>query len=95
MLGCPALMPTGGQPEEELKALLPASIAVRFEEMFPDVRPGRINRRDRKRAEMLRKAEPVLTRDLVYEVSERMDAIIWRRCSSRSQWRTMEQSILR
>jgi hypothetical protein len=57
-------MPTGGQPEEELKALLPASIAVRFEEMFPDVRPGRINRRDRKRAEMLRKAEPVLQRAL-------------------------------
>jgi hypothetical protein len=57
-------MPTGGQPEEELKALLPASIAVRFEEMFPDVRRGRIKRRDRKRAEMLRKAEPVLQRAL-------------------------------
>ena len=57
-------MPTGGQPEEELKALLPASIAVRFEEMFPNVRRGRIRRRDRKRAEMLRKAEPVLQRAL-------------------------------
>ena len=55
-------MPRGGQPEEELKALLPASIAVRFEEMFPDVRNGRIRKRDRKRAEMLRKAEPVLQR---------------------------------
>jgi hypothetical protein len=53
-------MPRGGQPEEELKALLPASIAVRFEEMFPDVRNGRIRKRDRKRAEMLRNAEPVL-----------------------------------
>ena len=53
-------MPTGGQPDEELKALLPASIAVRFEEMFPNVRNGRIKRRDRRRAEMLRKAEPVL-----------------------------------
>jgi hypothetical protein len=57
-------MPTGGQPEEELKALLPVSIAVRFEEMFPNVRNGRIKRRDRKRAEMLRKAEPVLQRAL-------------------------------
>jgi len=55
-------MPRGGQPEEELKALLPASIAVRFEEMFPDVRNGRIRKRDRKRAEMLRNAEPVLQR---------------------------------
>jgi len=55
-------MPRGGQPEEELKALLPASIAVRFEEMFPEVRNGRIRKRDRKRAEMLRKAEPVLQR---------------------------------
>ena len=55
-------MPRGGQPEEELKALLPASIAVRFEEMFPDVRNGRIRKRDRKRAEMLHKAEPVLQR---------------------------------
>ncbi len=57
-------MPRGGQPEEELKALLPASIAVRFDEMFPDVRNGRVKRRDRKRAEMLRKAEPVLKRVL-------------------------------
>jgi hypothetical protein len=57
-------MPRGGQPEEELKALLPASVAVRFEEMFPDVRNGRIKRRDRKRAEMLRKVEPVLQRAL-------------------------------
>jgi hypothetical protein len=53
-------MPTGGQPEEELKALLPATIAVRFEEMFPNLRSGRLKRRDRRRAEMLRKAEPVL-----------------------------------
>ena len=53
-------MPTGRQPEEELKALLPASIAVRFEEMFPNLRNGRLKRRDRRRAEMLRKAEPVL-----------------------------------
>ena len=57
-------MPRGDQPEEELKALLPASIAVRFEEMFPDARNGRIKRRDRTRAEMLRKAEPVLQRAL-------------------------------
>ena len=57
-------MPRGGQPEEELKALLPTSIAVRFSEMFPDVHDGRIPRRDRKRAEMLRKAEPVLKRVL-------------------------------
>jgi hypothetical protein len=57
-------MPSGGQPEEELKALLPASIAVRFEEMFPDLRNRRIKRRDRRRAEMLRKAEPVLQRAL-------------------------------
>jgi hypothetical protein len=57
-------MPKGGQPEEELKALLPASIAVRLEEMFPDARNGRIRRRDRRRAEMLRKAEPVLQRAL-------------------------------
>jgi hypothetical protein len=64
VLGCPALMPTGVSPEEQLKALLPTSIAVRFEEMFPSVRGGRINRRDRKRAEMLRKAEPVLQRAL-------------------------------
>ena len=53
-------MPRGGQPEEELKALLPASIAVRFAEMFPGTHKGRIRRRDRKRAEILRKAEPVL-----------------------------------
>lgn len=64
VLGCPALMPTGGPPEEQLKALLPTSIAVRFEEMFPDVRGGRVKRRDRKRAEMLRMAEPVLQRAL-------------------------------
>ena len=57
-------MPRGGQPEEELKALLPASIAVRFAEMFPGTRKGRIRRRDRKRAEMLRKVEPVLKRAL-------------------------------
>lgn len=58
------VMPRGGQPEEELKALLPASIAVRFDEMFPDTRKGRIRRRDRKRAELLRKVEPVLQRAL-------------------------------
>jgi hypothetical protein len=57
-------MARGVQPEEELKALLPASIVVRVEEMFPGVRNGRIKRRDRKRAEMLRKAEPVLQRAL-------------------------------
>lgn len=57
-------MPRGGQPEEELKALLPTSVAVRFSEMFPDVRNGRMKRRDRKRAEMLRKVEPVLQRVL-------------------------------
>jgi len=57
-------MPRGGQPAEELEALLPASIAVRFNEMFPDARNGRIKRRDRKRAEMLCKAEPVLQRAL-------------------------------
>jgi hypothetical protein len=57
-------MPRGGQPEEELKALLPASVAVRFAEMFPGTRKGRIRRRDRKRAEMLRKVEPVLQRAL-------------------------------
>ena len=53
-------MPRGGQPEEELKALLPQSIAVRFAEMFPATGKGRVSRRDRRRAEMLRKAEPVL-----------------------------------
>lgn len=57
-------MPRGGQPEEELKSLLPASIAVRFAEMFPGTHKGRIKRRDRKRAEMLCKVEPVLTRAL-------------------------------
>lgn len=64
MLGFSPLMPRGGQPEEELKALLPQSVAVRFAEMFPEVRNGRIRRRDRKRAEMLRKVEPVLQRAL-------------------------------
>lgn len=57
-------MPKGGSPEEELKALLPASVAVRFDEMFPEAARGRIRKRDRKRAEMLRKAEPVLQRVL-------------------------------
>ncbi|MGB5695323.1 MAG: hypothetical protein WBM46_06725 [Polyangiales bacterium] len=57
-------MPRGGPPEEELKALLPVSIAVRFSEMFPDASSGRVSRRDRKRAEMLHKAEPVLRRVL-------------------------------
>ena len=55
-------MPRGGQPEEELKALLPASVAVRYAEMFPGT--GRVRRRDRRRAEMLRKVEPVLKRAL-------------------------------
>jgi hypothetical protein len=64
VLGCPALMPTGGPPQEQLQALLPTSIAIRFEEMFPDVRGGRVKRRDRRRAEMLRKVEPVLQRAL-------------------------------
>jgi hypothetical protein len=57
-------MPRGGQAEEELKALLPASIAVRFDEMFPDLGKGRVRRRDRKRAQMLCKVEPVLQRAL-------------------------------
>ena len=57
-------MAKGGSPEEELNALLPPSIAVRFDEMFPSVRARRVRRRDRKRAEMLRKAEPVLRRAL-------------------------------
>jgi len=64
VLGFPLHMPSGGPPEEELKALLPASIAIRFSEMFPDASNGRVSRRDRKRAEMLRKAEPVLMRVL-------------------------------
>ncbi len=64
VLGFARHMPRGGQPEEELKALLPASIAVRFAEMFPGTQKGRIRRRDRKRAEMLRKVEPVLQRAL-------------------------------
>lgn len=57
-------MPRGGQPEEELKALLPTSIAIRFDEMFPNVVDGKITRRDRQRAAMLRMAEPVLKRAL-------------------------------
>lgn len=57
-------MPKGGSPEEELNALLPPSIAVRFDEMFPSVRARPVRRRDRKRAEMLRKAEPALRRAL-------------------------------
>ena len=64
VLGFALDMPRGGQPEEELKALLPASVAVRFAEMFPGTHKGRIRRRDRKRAEMLRKVEPVLKRAL-------------------------------
>ena len=64
MLGSARHMPRGGQSEEELRALLPASIAVRFAEMFPGIHKGRIRRRDRKRAEILRKAEPVLKRAL-------------------------------
>ena len=65
MLAFSLVMPRGGQPEEELKALLPSSLAIRFAEMFPETRKGRIRRRDRKRAEMLRKAEPVLKRVLL------------------------------
>lgn len=57
-------MPRGEQAQEALKALLPASIAVRYAEMFPRASRGRIRRRDRKRAAMLRKAEPVLKRVL-------------------------------
>lgn len=57
-------MPKGGSPEEELRALLPASIAVRFDEMFPSVRKGKLSRRDRKRAKLLARAEPVLKRAL-------------------------------
>ena len=57
-------MPNGGQSNEELSAFLPESIAVRHDEMFPNARNGRLNRRDRKRAEMLRKAEPVLQKVL-------------------------------
>lgn len=57
-------MPTGGSAEQELKARLPASIAVRFDEMFPSLQARKVNRRDRKRAEMLAKAEPVLKRAL-------------------------------
>ncbi len=64
MLGSAEDMPRGGSGEEELKALLPASIAVRFDEMFPSVGARSVRRRDRKRAEMLRKAEPVLRRAL-------------------------------
>lgn len=65
MLAFGVFMPRGEQPEEELKALLPSSIAIRFAEMFPETTRGRIRRRDRKRAEMLRKAEPVLKRVLL------------------------------
>ncbi len=57
-------MPGGASGEEELKALLPASVAVRFDEMFPSIRARSVRRRDRQRAEMLRKAEPVLRRAL-------------------------------
>jgi len=57
-------MPNGESAEDELKARLPASIAVRFGEMFADIRNGRVKRRDRKRADMLRKVEPVLQRAL-------------------------------
>lgn len=64
MLPSPLDMAKGDQAEEELRALLPASIAIRLDEMFPKIRNGRVTRRDRKRAEMLRKAEPVLKRAL-------------------------------
>ncbi|MGB5809056.1 MAG: hypothetical protein WBG86_00925 [Polyangiales bacterium] len=57
-------MSKGGKSEEALRALLPASVAVRFDEMFPSLRARTVRRRDRKRADMLRKAEPVLQRAL-------------------------------
>lgn len=57
-------MSKGDSPEQELRSLLPSSIAVRFEEMFPSLRKGKLSRRDRKRAKILRKAEPVLERAL-------------------------------
>lgn len=57
-------MSKGDSPEQELRALLPASIAVRYEEMFPSLRDGKLSRRDRKRAKILAKAEPVLKRTL-------------------------------
>ncbi|MGD8825735.1 MAG: hypothetical protein PVI24_12190 [Myxococcales bacterium] len=57
-------MSKGDSPEQELRSLLPSSIAVRFEEMFPSLRKGKLSRRDRKRAKILRKAEPVLKRAL-------------------------------
>jgi hypothetical protein len=57
-------MAKGVPPEVELRSLLPASIAVRFDEMFPSLRLGKLSRRDRKRARILREAEPVLRRAL-------------------------------
>ncbi|MEM9727370.1 MAG: hypothetical protein AAF997_02210 [Myxococcota bacterium] len=57
-------MPRGESAEEELKSRLPASIAVRFDEMFPSLGARSVTRRDRKRADMLAKAEPVLKRAL-------------------------------
>lgn len=57
-------MAKGESPELELRPLLPASIAVRLDEMFPSVRNGKLSRRDRKRAKILRSAEPVLKRAL-------------------------------
>ncbi len=57
-------MTEGGGTHDELRALLPSSIAVRLDEMFPSVRARRVKRRDRQRAEMLRRVEPVLRRAL-------------------------------
>jgi hypothetical protein len=57
-------MAKGESPELELRSLLPASIAVRLDEMFPGARNGKLSRRDRKRAKILRRAEPVLRRAL-------------------------------
>ncbi|MFZ1864234.1 MAG: hypothetical protein WAU39_08445 [Polyangiales bacterium] len=57
-------MAKGVPPEVELRSLLPETIAVRFDEMFPSLRKGKLSRRDRKRAKILSEAEPVLKRAL-------------------------------
>lgn len=57
-------MGTGGSAMEELRARLPTSIAVRFDEMFPSLQARKVKRRDWKRAELLANAEPVLKRAL-------------------------------
>ena len=64
VLACRTDMPDGGHAQAELKPLLPTSIAVRFNEMFPSLGARGVRRRDRKRAELLRDAEPVLRRAL-------------------------------